>query len=107
MSKRPLTIGGRRLVLIEWEDSTQPQGRWQWLSQIQLPIVVRCFSVGFLIRDDKDVKTLAPNLGNVDCGDDLQANGLISIPTRAIVRVTPVPGMSAIARRFATREPEE
>lgn len=47
-------------------------------------------SVGFLIRDTGQVKTLAPNLGNVDCDDDVQANGLISIPTRAVIRVVPM-----------------
>ena len=78
------------LVWIEWEDSTQPQGRWQWLSEFQLPKAVRCVSVGFLIRDTPEVKTLAPNLGNVDCPDGLQASGLITIPARGIVGIKPL-----------------
>jgi hypothetical protein len=75
------------LVLIEWEDSTQPYGRWQWLSSVALPKVVLCVSVGYLIRDTHQAKTLAPNLGNVDCEDDVQASGLISIPARSIRRI--------------------
>lgn len=76
-----------QLVMIEWEDSTQPQGRWQWLSGVETPKIVRCLSVGFMIRDTDEVKTLAPNLGNVDCDGDVQASGLISIPTRAVLRI--------------------
>jgi hypothetical protein len=73
------------LVIIEWEDSTQPYGRWQWLSSVAFPKVVLCVSVGYLIRNTRLVKILAPNLGNVDC--EVQASGLISIPARSIRRI--------------------
>jgi hypothetical protein len=76
------------LVLIEWEDSTQPHGPWQWLSAVRVPKVVRCVSVGFLIQSTEKVKTLAPNLGNIDLDEDVQASGLISIPTKAVLRIT-------------------
>ncbi len=82
--------GGCQLVLIEWEDSTQPQGRWQGLSAVGVPKVVRCVSVGFLVRATRESKTLAPNLGNVDCDDDVQASGLISIPARAVLRIVKI-----------------
>lgn len=47
------------LVMIEWEDSAQPIAQWQFLSDLELPGVVRCVSVGWLVRDDH-VKALAP-----------------------------------------------
>ena len=76
--------------MIEWEDSTQPQGRWQWLAKAELPAVVKCVSVGFLIRDTETAKTLAPNLGNVDEPDQMQATGLITIPARAVTKISPI-----------------
>jgi hypothetical protein len=76
--------------MIEWEDSTQPHGQWQWLGNARMPAVVKCVSVGFLIRDTDQAKTLAPNLGNIDSPDNMQATGLITIPTRAVTKISPV-----------------
>jgi hypothetical protein len=107
-SSRDQASDGCPLVLIEWEDSTQPQGRWQWLSSVEMPRSVRCLSVGFLIRDTATAKTLAPNLGNVDCEDDVQASGLISIPARAIIRISRVKeikGRNVIRFQAATQFP--
>jgi hypothetical protein len=65
--------------LIEWEDSAQPVAAWQYLSDIDLPQVVRCQSVGFLIHDGKNVKALAPNVGELGT-EHAQASGVIRIP---------------------------
>jgi hypothetical protein len=93
------------LVLIDWEDSTQPQGLWQWLSEVAMPKVVRCVSAGFLIRSTDQVKTLAPNLGNVDCGEDVQASGLINIPARSILSIKLISEASAsLGGPFAAAE---
>lgn len=73
------------LVMIEWEDSVQPMPSWRLLSDIEPCSAVSCSSVGWLIQDD-DVKTLAPNLGHINC-EDVQASGLIQIPARSIVRM--------------------
>lgn len=81
---------GCPLVWIEWEDSTQPQSRWQWLSDVKAPAVVKCVSVGFLIQDTDQVKTLAPNLGGIDDPESMQATGLITIPSRAVTRISPI-----------------
>jgi hypothetical protein len=81
----------KELVLIEWEDSTQPQGSWSWLEQWDgpTPRVVRCRSVGWLVCDDEDVKVLAPNLG--ECGGDYQVSGVIRIPARSVVKIVRLP----------------
>jgi hypothetical protein len=76
------------LVLIEWLDSGQPIPRWQWLSEIKPRRPHRCVSVGFLVQDDDETKTLAPNLG-ASAGDTDwdQASGLTTIPAAAVQRL--------------------
>lgn len=78
---------GQKLVLVEWEDSTQPVPNWTWLSE-KSPAregIVRCQSVGWLIHDGDDVKVLAPNRGAL--GEHVQVCGVIRIPARAVVKV--------------------
>ena len=76
-----------RLVLIEWEDSSQPVSNWQFLSDIK-PEVVRIASVGWLAKDGKKVKALAPNVGGLDGKCSAQVSGVISIPTRCVISIT-------------------
>lgn len=75
------------LVLIEWEDSSQPVPGWCWLDDFDNWSVVQCKSVGWLIHDGDDVKALAPNIGHM--GAD-QVSGVIRIPTRCITRMARV-----------------
>ncbi len=80
-------LDGAALVLIEWEDSTQPVAGWAYLSDHMFTTVVKCASVGWLIHDGEDVKTLAPNIGHMNAEESAQASGVIRIPARAITRV--------------------
>lgn len=83
MTRRPCP-----LVLIEWEDSVQPQMGWRLLVDIgeQKPVLVR--SVGWLINDTRAVKVLAPNVGSINGeAEDVQANGVVVIPTCCVRRV--------------------
>lgn len=76
------------LVLIEWEDSRQPAPSWRWLSDMrEPPDAVLCASVGWLTHDTKRVKVLAANMGGLT-DDDMQACGVITIPTRCVVKIT-------------------
>lgn len=75
------------LVMLEWVDSAQPISKWRFLSDIEEHDIIRCTSVGWLIHDGKDVKSLAPNLGDCDNSDSFQACGVVSIPTCSITRV--------------------
>ena len=74
------------LVLIEWEDSAQPVAAWQYLDDIERQEIVQCQSVGFLIHDGKDVKALAPNVGELGT-EHAQVSGVIRIPARCVTRV--------------------
>ncbi|MGF7211595.1 hypothetical protein GGE65_006212 [Skermanella aerolata] len=76
------------LVLVEWEDSTQPVSSWQWITSYKEPDIVTCASVGWLIHDGADVKALAPNLGHSDEQRAVQVSGVIRIPTRCVTRIT-------------------
>lgn len=75
------------LVLIEWEDSTQPIAKWTYLADFKCTNAVKCASVGWLVHDGKDVKALAPNMGDLGDEDSVQASGIIRIPSRCIGRI--------------------
>ena len=75
------------LVMIEWDDSSQPQGRWVHLDELPEGKVIKCVSVGWLVGDGGGVKTLAPNMGDVDSATNMQASGLINIPAAAVTRL--------------------
>lgn len=79
-----------RLVLIEWEDSSQPLSGWYHLDSLPDQKIVDCVSVGWLITDDKYVKMIALSLGDVNSSDNKQASGIITIPTRSIKRMAPL-----------------
>lgn len=74
--------------MIEWEDSAQPIPSWSYLSSFEHPGTTLCASVGWLIRDDDQVKALAPNLGAINDKNSVQASGVIQIPTRCVVNLT-------------------
>ena len=93
-----------RLVLIEWKDSRQPNGAWQRLVEIGKQECCECVSVGWLIQDDASVKVLAANVADIN--EDMQASGVITIPTDAVHAIKPLvettsscPSTSAPARK--------
>jgi hypothetical protein len=69
------------LVLIEWEDSAQPVPGWHPVAAYKSVEAIRCVSVGWLVCDTRQVKALAPNFADVDDPDDIQASGVIRIPS--------------------------
>ena len=79
-----------RLVLVEWEDSSQPLPSWHHLDSLPDQKIVDCVSVGWLIADNQDVKMIAPNFGDVNSSDNKQASGIINIPVRSIKRISPL-----------------
>lgn len=81
---------GCPLVIIEWEDSAQPISSWRYLSDFEAPSTIRCVSVGWMIRDDEQMKVLAPNMGGIDNESSVQISGMIQIPTRCVLHVSPV-----------------
>ncbi len=72
-----------KLVMIEWEDSAQPVAAWTHLHDLDVSIV-RITSVGWLVRDTKKLKALAPNISR---DGTPQVSGVITIPTRCVIRI--------------------
>ena len=75
-----------KILIVEWEDSSQPVSEWQWADDYAIPEIVRCISVGFLIARTRNAIALAPNIGDPE-KDRLQASGIIRIPRSAIRRI--------------------
>lgn len=77
-----------KLVIVDWIDSHSGQG-WQRLSDIeQSAKPLKCRSVGWLLVDGKDAKTLVPHISG---GSDLRVvpfgTGELTIPTVSILRM--------------------
>jgi len=83
--------------MVEWEDSAQPLPSSPYLASFEAPGIIVCASVGWLIRDDDQMKALAPNMGALNDENSVQVSGVIQIPTRCIRRITPLnePTLSA------------
>ena len=65
------------IVLIEWVDSKGME-RWEYLDEIEPMPPCICYSVGFIIEDSKDYKTIALGLS------DTQVLGRTTIPSGCI-----------------------
>ena len=76
-----------RLVMIEWEDS-HADGSWQDLSGPIADRVAVCRSVGWLMLDGERAKVVAPHLSEEGTEVPFQGNGVMTIPTRAVLRIT-------------------
>lgn len=80
-------MDGHTLVLVEWEDSTQPISNWRYLNDAPKLEVVECVSVGWVVGKNDAVIMLAPNLGDFKFGEGAQGSGFIRIPQAAITRM--------------------
>lgn len=84
------STGSCPLVMVEWEDSAQPIPSWSYLASFDAPGIIICASVGWMIRDDDEMKALAPNMGALNDENSVQVSGVIQIPTRCVRRITPL-----------------
>lgn len=75
-----------RLVLIEWEDS-HSAGGWQQLGGTLDDRALVCRSVGWLVLDGERAKVVVPHLNEQEPGVPLQGSGVMTIPSRAVLRI--------------------
>ena len=75
------------LVLVRWVDSTSPRMGWIRLSEWGGVGSLECVSAGYLIAEDERSKTIAPHLAYPEDAEQCMGNGIIVIPTAAIVSV--------------------
>jgi hypothetical protein len=76
----------RHLILVEWEDSTQPLSNWRFLEDAPKLEVIQCVSVGWVVSENERVLMLAPNIGDVESSEGPQGSGFIRIPKATITR---------------------
>ena len=65
-------------VFIEWVDSKSGPSEWEYLEDIETLIPVSCQSIGFLLEDNEEYKTLASTIS------ESQVWGRITIPSCTI-----------------------
>jgi hypothetical protein len=75
------------LVIIRWQDSAQPISAWRHLSQLPVTRAIECASVGWLLKDNDDVKVLCQSVGDLDSPQNAQASGIMTIPTRCVISI--------------------
>ena len=68
-------------VYIEWLDSKGVTYQWEYLDELEPLKPCVCRSIGYLIDDNKDYKTIAQTL------TDTQLVGRMTIPARAIIKI--------------------
>jgi len=72
-----LNIKDRETILIEWVDSKGME-RWEYLDEIETMPPCICYSVGFIIENTPDYKTIALGLS------DTQVLGRMTVPSGCI-----------------------
>jgi hypothetical protein len=75
------------LVIIRWLDSAQPLSSWQYLSALPQTRAIECATVGWLLRDDDDLKVICQSVGDLSSPKNAQASGIMTIPARCILSI--------------------
>jgi hypothetical protein len=75
------------LVIIRWQDSAQPIPAWKHLSHLPSTRPIECATVGWLLKDDDDVKVLCQSVGDLHDAHNAQASGIMTIPARCIISI--------------------
>lgn len=79
-----------RLVLIEWIDSFGCSSHWSMMEDVH-PTVLVCRSVGWLLHDGEDCKTIVPHVAPETEHTRHQGCGDMTIPTRCIRSIRDLP----------------
>ena len=84
-----MKVNGKRLVLIEWEDSFGVSPSWEGLDDVEEPEAAICYSVGWLIVDGDKRKVVVPHVheANESIGAVFSGCGDMTIPTSAVRRL--------------------
>jgi hypothetical protein len=75
------------LILIRWLDSRETSSAWRYLADIGEPHAVECATVGWLLKDNGDVKVICQSLGDLGDSENAQASGVMIIPTRSVISI--------------------
>lgn len=75
------------LVIIRWLDSAQPLSSWQYLSALPRTRPIECATVGWLLKDNDDIKVICQSVGDLDNPKNAQASGIMTIPARCVLSI--------------------
>ena len=75
------------LVIIRWQDSAQPLSSWQYSSALPQTRAIECATVGWLLKDDDDVKVICQSIGDLESPKNAQASGIMTIPARCVLSI--------------------
>ena len=95
------------LVIIRWEDSAQPIPAWRHLSQLPETRAIECATVGWLLKDDDDIKVLCQSVGDLDNAHNAQASGIMTIPTRCVISIERLTEDGVISSAGSTAGPTD
>ena len=75
------------LVIIRWHDSAQPLPSWQYLSALPRTRPIECATVGWLLKDDVDIKVICQSVGDLENPKNAQASGIMTIPACCVLSI--------------------
>ncbi|MES0401909.1 MAG: hypothetical protein ABUJ93_00185 [Hyphomicrobium sp.] len=75
------------LVIIRWQDSAQPISAWKYLSDLPRTWPIECATVGWLLKDNDDVKVICQSVGDLHNPNNAQASGIMTIPARCVISI--------------------
>src|ERR1700730_13408373 len=75
------------LVIIRWLDSAQPLPSWQYLSALPRTRPIECATVGWLLKDDDDMKVICQSVGDLGNPKNAQASGIMTIPACCVLSI--------------------
>lgn len=75
----------KKMIYVEWVDSCQSHG-WQEVEELKSQRALHCFSVGWVVAENKDSIALAANISEKNHPTAFyQCCGVMTIPKKAIV----------------------
>jgi hypothetical protein len=85
-----MSIGPRKLVFVEWQDSYGCSSNWQEINPDGEPQMMLCHSVGWIVRKSKKCVVIVPHMSQNEDLAKQQGCGDMTIPTASIVRMIPL-----------------
>lgn len=75
------------LVIIRWQDSAQPISAWKHISDLPRTGPIECATVGWLLKDNDEVKVICQSVGDLHNPHNAQASGIMTIPARCVLSI--------------------
>jgi hypothetical protein len=87
LAEGSMSGGNCPLVIVRWQDSAHPISSWRHLSDLPRTRAIECATVGWLLKDDDEVKVVCQSVGDLESPLNAQASGIMTIPTRCVLSI--------------------